>query len=71
MLTVIGRERTQGRTPRGFAIDPSGEFLLAANQDSDTIVTFRIDRRTGLPVPTGHMTSAETPVCIDFLAQPE
>jgi 6-phosphogluconolactonase len=28
---------TEGKTPRGFGIDPSGRFLLAGNQDSHTI----------------------------------
>src|SRR5205807_2881751 len=34
LLTFVGTEPTQGKTPRGFGIDPTGKFLLAANQDS-------------------------------------
>jgi len=34
-----GRNRTtQGKTPRSFAVDPSGKYLLAANQDSNNVV---------------------------------
>jgi len=32
---------TGGRTPRDINIDPSGTILLAANQDSHSITTFR------------------------------
>jgi 6-phosphogluconolactonase len=37
---------------------------LAANQDTDTIVTFRIDPQTGELTPTGHVTDVATPVCL-------
>ena len=59
-----GHTATGGRTPRNFAIDPTGTFLYAANQDTDTIVTFRLDKDTGLPEPTGHVTPVPSPVCV-------
>ena len=34
-LTSIGQTSTGGKSPRSFAIDPTGRFLLAANQGSD------------------------------------
>src|SRR5439155_17476460 len=34
-LTSVGHESTRGMTPRNFAIDPTGSFLLVANQKSD------------------------------------
>ena len=37
-LTPVDHVPTEGRTPRAFCLDPGGVFLLAANQDSDTIV---------------------------------
>src|SRR5258707_9082322 len=37
-LTQIQTVPTQGKTPRNFVIDPTGKYLLAANQDSDQIV---------------------------------
>ena len=66
-LTSLGHQSTQGRTPRNFAIDPSGTWLLAANQDTDTIVTFHIDPQTGHLHPTGHQTHVPAPVCIKLL----
>jgi 6-phosphogluconolactonase len=63
-LTPLGHTSTQGRIPRDFAIDSAGNFLIVGNQDSDTVVTFRIDRETGDLRPTGHIASVPTPVCI-------
>lgn len=42
-------------------------LLLDANQDSGSIVAFRIDTRTGRPAPTGGEVALETPVCIRFV----
>ena len=67
-LTCVGREPTQGKTPRSFGIDPTGTFLLVANQDSDSVVTLRIDVGTGALQPTGHTAHVPTPVCVKFLA---
>ena len=59
---------TMGKTPRNFAIDPTGKFLLAANQESNNLVTFRIDLTTGALTPTGDIAEAPAPVCITFVA---
>jgi 6-phosphogluconolactonase len=58
---------TMGKTPRNFAIDPTGKFLLAANQESNNIVTFRIDSTTGALTPTGDTVETPAPVCITFV----
>jgi 6-phosphogluconolactonase len=66
-LTCVGYESTQGKSPRGFAIDPTGNFLLAANQNSDSVVTFRIHQETGELTPTGHITEVSMPVCLKMI----
>jgi hypothetical protein len=43
-LEVIGWESTRGQWPRGMNIDPSGNFLYAANQNTD------IEVETAAPV---------------------
>jgi 6-phosphogluconolactonase len=63
---LLGHEPTRGRTPRNFAIDPTGAWLLAANQDSDTIVTFRRDSESGNLAATDHVTDTPSPVAILF-----
>jgi len=63
-LTALGHTDTQGKTPRDFAIDPTGTFLIVGNQDTDTVVTFRINKKTGDLEPTGHIADVPNPVCI-------
>jgi 6-phosphogluconolactonase len=65
-LSVLGHESTRGMTPRNFAIDPTGAFLLAANQKSDNIVVFRRDQKTGRLAATGHIAEVPSPVCLKF-----
>lgn len=67
-LTLLENVPTQGKIPRNFGIDPTGSFLLAANQDSNTIVVFRIDKKTGRLTPTGQTVEVPTPMCVKFLA---
>jgi 6-phosphogluconolactonase len=66
-LRYIAEKSVKGKTPRNFAIDPSGRFLLVANQNSDQVVTFRIDPVTGRLADTGIESNIPTPVCIKFL----
>jgi 6-phosphogluconolactonase len=65
-LTSEGCIPSGGREPRGFAIDPSGRFLLAAHQWSDNIVCFGIDPVTGGLLPTGNEVKLSQPVCVKF-----
>jgi 6-phosphogluconolactonase len=62
----VGWESTQGKTPRFFGLDPSGAILYAANQDSDTIVIFRVDQKTGKLTPTGQVVKVGSPSPIVF-----
>ena len=52
---------------RNFAIDPTGAYLFAANQDSDNVVVFRIDGKSGKLSPTGDILDAFAPVCVIFV----
>lgn len=63
-LEPVGHESTQGSTPRNFTLDPSGALLLAANQRSDSIVSFRVDPERGTLRPTGHRAAVPAPVCL-------
>jgi len=66
-LTLIGHQSTNGETPRDFGIDPTGTFLLVANQDSDTIVTFRIEPTTGCLIDLEVVANVPTPVCLKMI----
>lgn len=63
-LRLIGHTPTGGRTPRNFATDPIGNWILVANQDSNNVVVFKVE--DGLPQPTGHTIEVPTPVCVLF-----
>lgn len=68
-LSSVGRQSTFGDAPRDFEIDPSGTFLLAANQNSNSVITFRINQKTGMLEETGIETEIPTPVCLKFLGE--
>jgi len=67
-LRVNGHTPTGGRTPRNFNIDPTGQYLIAANERTNNLVIFRIDQQTGKLTPTGQQIEIGAPVCVKFLA---
>jgi len=40
-LTLLDIIKTCGDEPRNFTIDPTGNYLIAGNRSSDSIVVFR------------------------------
>lgn len=67
-LKLIGHQTTLGKTPRNFNFDPSGKFLLVANQNSDEIVVFSRDLETGLLTDSGKRIAVGKPVCIKWVS---
>jgi 6-phosphogluconolactonase len=66
-LKLVGYQSTLGKTPRNFNFDPSGNFLLVANQNTDDIFIFKIDKKTGLLKDTGKKIAVPNPVCIKWI----
>lgn len=67
-LTLVEHASTRGATTRNFGIDPSGQWLIAANQGSGTLAVFRIDQNTGTLAPVGGLTEGiAQPVCVIFM----
>lgn len=66
-LTVKGFQPVLGKTPRNFNFDPSGNFLLVANQNSDEIVVFKVNKQSGGLTDTGKRISVGNPVCIKWV----
>ena len=58
--------RSGGVMPRSFTIDPTGSYLLVANQLSNNVVVFKIDRATGRLSNIGKEVKVDTPVCLKF-----
>jgi 6-phosphogluconolactonase len=69
-LTPAGHQSHKVKTPRNFNIDPTGHYMLVANQGSGSIVEFRIDQQTGALTPTGNEVEVPVPVCVQFMAKP-
>ena len=66
-LKYVGEAATRGDYPRGFTIDPTGNFLYSCNQRSDNLTSFRINRETGVPKFIGQYVAAGSPSCMIFL----
>jgi 6-phosphogluconolactonase len=69
MLGYVGHQSTLGKTPRNFNFDPTGNFLLVANQNSDEIVIFRVDKKTGLLTDTKKRIAVGKPVCVKWIGK--
>ena len=67
MLEPVEYVSTQGKTPRQFAVDPTGNYLFAANQNSGEVVLFQINRATGKLSATGTVLKVPNPVCVVFV----
>ncbi len=65
-IALVGHQPTLGEAPRNFNFDPSGNFLLVANQQSDNIIIFKRDKQTGLLTDTGKKIEVGNPVCIKW-----
>ena len=66
-LTAVDHTSTQGKSPRNFSLDPSGRWLIAANQDTNNMVVFKVDPTTGKLTPAGHSAELGAPVCVTFV----
>jgi 6-phosphogluconolactonase len=67
-LTRVDNTPVMGKTPRHFTLDPSGKFLIAANQDSNDISIFHVHPNTGQLTPAGPLVKdAPAPVCVLFV----
>jgi 6-phosphogluconolactonase len=65
-LKFLERVPSGGSKPRNFTIEPSGKWLLAANQDSGNIQVFHIED-TGRLTTTPGTATVPSPVCLEFL----
>ncbi len=59
-----GEVNPGGKTPRHFSIDPSGKWVICANQDSGNVVVFAIENSTGALNQQGKPIDVPSPVCV-------
>jgi 6-phosphogluconolactonase len=55
-----------GKHPRNFELSPDGQWLVCANQDTNNLVSFKVDATTGRLTATGHTATVPKPVCVLF-----
>jgi 6-phosphogluconolactonase len=68
LLKLKGYQPTLGKTPRNFVIDPTGAYLLVANQETNNIVIFKRNKISGLLESTGNEIELPRPVCLKMAA---
>lgn len=66
-LTFLQRRPVEGDHPREFALDPSDNFLLVANQKSNQIVVIRRDPRSGKLLETVQTLKQDAPSDLKFI----
>jgi 6-phosphogluconolactonase len=65
-LTAAGYQSTLGEQPRNFMIDPTGKYLLVANQKTSNIIVFKRNLNTGA-LQELHQFEVPNPVCLKML----
>ncbi|VVN12719.1 lactonase family protein [Pseudomonas fluorescens] len=68
-LKELQRRSVEGDHPREFSLDPSGKFLLIANQKSNQIVVVERDAKTGLLGRTVQKLPMDAPSDLEFLVR--
>lgn len=54
------------KVPRGFAIDPTGKWIVAGGQNDNRIAVLKIDQTTGRLTGTDQSAEVGSPVCVLF-----
>lgn len=65
-LNLLETTSVQGDWPRNFTFSPDENFILVANQKSNTITIFKRDANSGLLTYTNNETKLGAPVCLKF-----
>jgi 6-phosphogluconolactonase (cycloisomerase 2 family) len=68
-LKELQKRSVEGDHPREFSLDPSGKFLLIANQKSNQIVVVERDAKTGLLGKTVQKLPMDAPSDLKFLVR--
>lgn len=68
-LKELQRRSVEGDHPREFSLDPSGKFLLIANQKSNQIVVVERDAKSGLLGKTVQKLPMDAPSDLKFLVR--
>ena len=53
--------------PRDFNIDPTGKYMIVANQNADNLVVYDVDDKTGKLTFKSESIAIKAPICVAFL----
>jgi 6-phosphogluconolactonase len=65
-LTFVERKPSIGKGPRNFALDPTGNYLFVANENSDDIYVYEINKHAGTLKLTDLKIIIGRPACLKF-----
>lgn len=66
-LNISQRCSCMGTSPRNLVIDPTGSYLLVANQESSNVVVFKLNSATGQIGNVVSIKAVQEPSCLKFL----
>ncbi len=66
-LTLVQNAAAEVQVPRNFALDPSGNWLIAAGQNSNTVAVHKVDAESGKLTFTGNKIDVGGSVCVRFV----
>lgn len=66
-LSLVEYTSTEGSWPRDFVLDPTEKFVVAANQESGTLVLYARDPETGILTLLQKDVPVPEAVCVKFL----
>jgi 6-phosphogluconolactonase len=66
-LAEIQRLPSGGKTPWSMGLDPTGRWLLVANQAADAVAVFSVDRATGRLGATAESLGVPDPLTVAFV----
>ncbi|MGE6629038.1 lactonase family protein [Bacillus sp. NPDC077027] len=66
-LRLVEITSSEGNWPRDFAVDPTEEFIVSSNQESNNLVLYKRDKETGQLTVLQSDVAVPHPVCVKFL----
>lgn len=66
-LTAKGHIPSKGRSPRNFAIDPTGRWMAIVNRGGDNLVIYKVNPETGALTDAKLETYVSTPACVNWV----
>jgi 6-phosphogluconolactonase len=66
-LKMVDQQTKSIATPRDFNIDPSGKYMIVANQATDNLVVYDVDPATGKFTFKHESIGVKLPICVAFL----